>query len=174
MAKAWTDRSKKEKKAYGEAVEGLYGTVADKETVAKATPLGAVARAAKAKKVIDKPKERQEQIAFVKWLSVKRIPYYAIANGGHRDSREAYNLKREGVQSGVPDLCIPRARGKYHGLYIEMKRQKGASSAVSDTQHYWLKLLTEEGYLAKVARGCDDAIALTEHYLSLGVSDEDR
>ena len=45
-----------------------------------------------------------------------------------RDIRTAANLKKEGVKRGVPDICLPVSRGKYHGLYIEMKAGKNKPS----------------------------------------------
>jgi hypothetical protein len=32
-------------------------------------------------------------------------------------------LRREGMRTGVPDLVQPVAIGKFHGLYLEMKRR---------------------------------------------------
>ena len=53
------------------------------------------------------PTESQEQIMLVTWLVKKGIKFYAIPNGGKRNYLEAAKFKREGVQPGVPDLCIP-------------------------------------------------------------------
>jgi len=78
---------------------------------------------------------------------------------------EAMRLKREGVQSGVPDLCIPIPCGAYHGLYIEMKRTK--NGRVSDNQLYWLEFLRSQMYYAEVAHGCEEAKDIVTHYLSL-------
>ena len=66
--------------------------------------------------------EAEEQAALFRWalLSRGRIPeldlLFHIPNGGSRHPREAANLKRQGVKAGVPDLFLPIARGKYHGL----------------------------------------------------------
>lgn len=114
------------------------------------------------------PTEAQEQIKFVTWLGKMNLPYYAIPNGGRRDFQEAIKLKRMGVQAGVPDLCIPIARGIYHGLYIELKRAKGG--AIRDTQLYWIDMLNQNGYLAHIAPGCDKAIDIVLNYLSLSGS----
>lgn len=65
--------------------------------------------------------EAQEQEAVIEWCDWKHIPIFAIPNGGKRDAREAAHMKRQGVRAGVPDLCVPVARGGFHGLYIEMK-----------------------------------------------------
>lgn len=76
------------------------------------------------------PHEGNEQEALFRWAAFVRGRFpeidllYHIPNGGSRNRLEAANLKRQGVKSGVPDLCLPVARGKYHGLYIEMKYGK--------------------------------------------------
>ena len=76
---------------------------------------------------------------------------------------EALKFKRTGVQSGVPDLCIPIPTKSYHGLYIELKRKKGGK--LSDNQIYWLNLLRERCYYAEVAHGFEEAKAIVLHYL---------
>lgn len=71
--------------------------------------------------------EAIEQTKLFNWVVLARGKYpeldmlYHIPNGGSRNKIEAANLRRQGVRSGVPDLCLPVARGNYHGLYIELK-----------------------------------------------------
>lgn len=112
---------------------------------------------------IDIPLESYEQSVFVVWLERHGIPFFAIPNGGKRDRGEAYNLIRQGLRAGVPDLCIPRASGTYHGLFIEMKRRSGG--VISDSQREWIELLRREGYCAVVAKGSDEAIAVVQNYM---------
>lgn len=73
-------------------------------------------------------------------------------------------MKRCGVISGVPDLCIPLPSGPYHGLYIELKRIRGG--IVSDTQLEWIKYLHEQNYYAEIVRGCDEAKEIILRYLA--------
>jgi hypothetical protein len=110
------------------------------------------------------PKEDQEQIFLVTWLQKQGIKFYAIPNGGKRSLMEAVKLKRMGTIAGVPDICIPIPSGMYHGLYIELKRQKGGK--VSPEQYDWLAFLTEKGYYAQVAKGFDEAKEMVMHYFS--------
>lgn len=71
--------------------------------------------------------ESVEQTNLFRWAAYEQGKYpelklmYHIPNGGSRNRLEAANLKKQGVKSGVPDICLPVARGAYHGLYIEMK-----------------------------------------------------
>lgn len=108
--------------------------------------------------------EAQEQQAVIEWCAWKRIPVFHIPNGGSRDKREAANLKRQGVQPGVPDLFVPVARGGWHGLFVEMKTAKGRASP---KQREWLELLSAQGYLVKVCRGSEEAIRVIGAYMSL-------
>lgn len=98
------------------------------------------------------------------WLDSNNIPYYAIPNGGKRNFFEACKLQKLGVKAGVPDICIPRPRGQYHGMYIEMKKLKGGK--VSVHQESWIKYLTYHGYRAVVANGCDEAIKYVTEYFN--------
>lgn len=107
--------------------------------------------------------EAQEQIAVVQFCMYKDIPIFAIPNGGSRNKLEAMNLKRQGVKAGVPDLCVPVAKQGYHGLFIEMKYGKGKTSPAQDR---WIELLTDNGYLARVCWGADEAINLLQWYFS--------
>lgn len=111
------------------------------------------------------PSEDQEQIKLATWLTMQGIRFYAIPNGGKRNLFEALKLKRMGVVAGVPDLCIPVPSGGYHGLYIELKREKGGK--VSTNQSEWLAFLSGKGYYAQVARGFEEAKEIVTHYLGL-------
>lgn len=83
------------------------------------------------------------------------------SNGGLRGKAEAARLKAEGVKAGVPDLCIPIARGGYHGLFVEMKFGRNKPT---DEQMKWLSTLERNGYMATVCWGAEEAIAVIEQY----------
>ena len=84
---------------------------------------------AQAKKRPSCPPESEEQKALFDWW--QRTPYarhfvmYHIPNGGRRDKITGARLKAEGVVAGVPDVFLASPRQGFHGLYIEMKRQRG-------------------------------------------------
>lgn len=117
------------------------------------------------------PTEHAEQVALMQLVSLHlgRWPelrlLYAIPNGGHRHIAVAKKLAAEGVRPGVPDLCLPVARGGYHGLYVELKRTKGG--AVSDVQGDWHKALVHEGYAVVVCYGCDQAWGAIANYMRM-------
>jgi len=89
---------------------------------------------------------------------------FAIPNGGHRHISVAAKLKAEGVRAGVPDLCLPVARGGYFGLYLEMKSEDGR---VRTEQAGWLTALREQGYKTEVAFSDGDAMEVLYNYLAL-------
>lgn len=115
------------------------------------------------------PTEEQEQKALFEWAAVQMGRYpelallYHIPNGGKRPIGQAVKFKAQGVKPGVPDLCLPVAKNGFHGLYIELKRQKNAR--VSDAQKKWIETLTGQGYRAEVCYGCQEAIKTILQYL---------
>lgn len=115
------------------------------------------------------PKESDEQEALFQWAELQAAKYpelklmYHIPNGGKRYIGEAVKLKAQGVKSGVPDVFLPVAKKTYHGLYIELKRQKNGH--VSDSQEKWIEALNDQGYMAVVCYGCQEAIETILQYL---------
>jgi hypothetical protein len=73
-------------------------------------------------------------------------------------------MKAEGVRPGVPDLCLPVARGVYHGLYIEMKTSIGS---VRGQQKPWHEFLKQQGYYMAVAYGADIAKQILTTYINM-------
>lgn len=116
--------------------------------------------------------ERQHQQAVMKWArqpSIReRWPELAllhhIKNETTGGAAEVAADKAMGVKKGVPDLCLPVARGGFHGLYIEMKTPSGRAS---EAQRWWGMALKEQGYRAAVCHGYDAAVAELCWYLSL-------
>lgn len=121
--------------------------------------------------------EAQHQANVIKWSRQPEIrskwPELAllhhIPNGGTRDAIEGRHLKQAGVKQGVPDLCLPVARGRYHGLYIEMKTETGRTS---DAQKWWGEQLLKQGYMWEICHGWESAVRVLEWYLSLPAEDE--
>lgn len=97
-----------------------------------------------------------------KWPELALL--YHIPNGGSRDAVEGRHLKEQGVKPGVPDLFFPVARGKYHGLYIELKNEAGHTSPEQD---WWGEQLLKQGYMWEVCHGWESAVRVLERYLCL-------
>lgn len=102
------------------------------------------------------------RMASGKWPELELM--YHIPNEGKRTRAGGGRMKAEGLKKGVPDICLPVARGEHHGLYIELKREK--NSKVTREQLEWIEALVNQGYVAAVCRGCGEAIDLITGYLS--------
>ena len=115
------------------------------------------------------PTESAEQQLLFQWARMQSGKYpeltllYHIPNEGKRSHKTGARMKAEGLKTGVPDICLPVARGGHHGLYIELKRVK--NSRVTVAQMAWIEALTRQGYVAAVCRGADEAIELITRYL---------
>ena len=115
------------------------------------------------------PTEDIEQTQLFAWAHFARGKYpelalmYHIPNGGKRSKAEAVRFKAQGVKAGVPDICLPVARGKYHGLYIELKRVKGGR--VSTAQEEYISALRKQGYRVEVCFGMEQARDVIVEYL---------
>ena len=114
--------------------------------------------------------ESQHQEALFRRALLQRRYYpeldllFHIPNGGSRHPKEAANLKRQGVKAGVPDLLLPVARGKYHGLFIELKVGKNKPT---DKQEGWMNALSDEGYAVRVCYGWETAKETITQYLNM-------
>lgn len=115
--------------------------------------------------------ENVEQSQLFLWASWQSGLYpelnmlYHIPNGGSRNKIEAANLKKQGVKSGVPDICLPVSRKEHHGLYIELKVGKNKPS---ENQKKWISDLNDQGYLAVVCYGWEEAAKVISDYLGIG------
>lgn len=112
--------------------------------------------------------ELQKQVVDWAKLNAERWPeldlLYAIPNGARLSSkREAAKLKAEGMNNGVPDLCLPSAHCGAHGLYIEMKY---GDNKPSERQVWWMDRLNDEGYITVCCWTAEDAIQSLIDYLS--------
>jgi len=116
--------------------------------------------------------EAQHQSCVLKWSRQPSIRekwpelslLYHVKNETRGGASQVAVDKSMGVKKGVPDLCLPAARGDYHGLYIELKTEKGRAS---DAQNWWIERLLKQGYFAKVCHGWESAVRVLEWYLSL-------
>ncbi len=120
--------------------------------------------------------EGAEQIKLFRWIDFAAGKHpelrllFHVPNGGSRNKAEAANLKRQGVRPGVPDLCFPVARGKYHGLYIELKAGKNKPA---EHQRKWITALRAQRYAVAVCYGWEEAARVLEKYLDLGGADNE-
>lgn len=97
--------------------------------------------------------EHAHQVAFFQWLVTSGIEdrhmAFAVPNGGERQQVVASKMKAEGVKSGVPDVCWPVPRGRFAGLWLELKRpgaERRKNWDRSDAQIKWHKDLIKHHY----------------------------
>jgi len=116
------------------------------------------------------PTEHQHQVALIRWWSLECQKYgvpesllFAIPNGGARDCITGARLKAEGVRKGIPDLCLAVPNNDFHGLYIEMKTEKGRASK---EQKELISILSSMGYRAVICFSWVEARQEITEYLS--------
>ncbi len=118
------------------------------------------------------PTESAEQQCLFRWAQVMQGRYpelsllYHVPNEGQRSRAVGGRMRAEGLRKGVPDICLPVARGRYHGLYIELKRQRGGR--MFPEQAGWIDALNQQGYCACVCKGWEAAAAEIGKYLDGG------
>ena len=117
------------------------------------------------KREVLRPTENDEQIVVAQYCRYQKIPFVHIPNEGLRSKRMGAMLKEMGMQKGFPDIHIPQARGGYHAMYIELKRDK--FSHPTREQLEWIAYLNKNGYYAVVAYGADAAIREIKKYMGI-------
>ena len=91
---------------------------------------------------------------------------YHIPNEGKRSRATGARLVAEGLKRGVPDICLPVARGGCHGLYIELKRERSGRPTAEQTE--WMDALMRQGYAVSLCHGWERAAGVIEEYLEGG------
>lgn len=116
------------------------------------------------------PTENEEAIALVQWVKTKpliREYFIHIPNEGKRSFYSGALMKKMGLVSGVCDYFLAFPIGKYHGLWIELKRNK--KSSVSNSQKEWIERMRLLDYQAYIAYGFDEAVNIITLYLKQGL-----
>jgi hypothetical protein len=115
------------------------------------------------------PTEYDEQAALMEWAELAKRKYpelewlHASNNGVRVTIGTAIKMKKAGMKAGVPDLNLPWPHGGYHGLWIEMKRQRGGRVDPDQTAcHTYLR---DAGYQVVVCKGWESAKAAILNYL---------
>ena len=106
--------------------------------------------------------ESKIQQSIVKYSKLCNIDVFSIPNGADVNSSNRIRLTREGLLPGVPDLFFPIASNGFHGLFMEVKSEKGH---VSKHQKETMSKLSLNGYKCVVVYSLDDAIKEIKEYL---------
>lgn len=113
--------------------------------------------------------EHLEAVAFINWwgyyANTKKIDerlLFAIPNGGFRSWVTGKKLKAEGVRPGIPDYFLAIPLHGYHGLFLELKIEKGK---LAETQKTMISILGNNQYFCAVAYGTEMAMDLIRKYV---------
>lgn len=114
-------------------------------------------------------RESDLQRACVSWFRLSYPKYarlfFAVPNGGFRNSREALRMKEEGVLPGVSDLVILVPNSHFHALCIEMKTERGR---LSKNQIIFRDNAERLGYRYAVCRSLEEFCTVVEEYFGDG------
>lgn len=111
-------------------------------------------------------------LAIINWL--KTIPYkdktledyfHHSPNGGVSSFRQKAKFKAMGTKNGYCDLQADIARRGYHGLRVEIKKEKGG--VVSPAQKERIEMLNDENYYAVVTRGLQESVDAIKWYMEI-------
>lgn len=115
--------------------------------------------------------EHIEQTLLVTWWRAWAAEHkydpkllFAIPNGANKTIAQAIKFREEGLLAGVADLFLAIPMGGLHGLWIEMKKEKGGHWRPE--QKEFCVMVQAMGYGYVVAKGADMGIRLMKEYLS--------
>ena len=108
--------------------------------------------------------EERLQIMIVNYIKLKypNIRYCASLGGIRTGFKQAVKGKRTGYVKGFPDIQICEPNKEYHGLFLEIKPEKGYATK---DQKQWIEDLNERGYRAVITKGFDNTVREIDKYL---------
>lgn len=114
------------------------------------------------KKLPYRGKELKFQFSAADYLDTKKLFWIHVPNEGKR--KNGFILKRAGMKAGASDVLIFEPRGKYNGLFIELKVEENTAR---DNQIEFLQSAAKRGYAVAIIYNLDELIRVVEYYLSL-------
>lgn len=119
--------------------------------------------------------ELQKQVAIYIRMQYPDVIFHSDFGSGAKLS--PWQARMQKIQNGGrrawPDMMIAEPIGKYHGLFMELKREgarlkkqngEWASSHIAE-QNIMLNELSNKGYKAEFAIGFEQALDLIDDYL---------
>ena len=116
--------------------------------------------------------ESYHQISYIKKVRqlAKTEPMFELihhvpnGNSGFSTNNQRMRSYNMGCLAGIPDIHIPLpcALDNIHGLYIEMKDEKGV---LSDSQRAIRDKLRARGFAWELARSAEQALNITYDYI---------
>ena len=117
---------------------------------------------AKPKNVPESEANQQEIVIKYIRLVYPHTLYCASAGGMWTSNSQRIKMSKTGYVKGFPDLFIYEPRNGFHGLAIEMKKEKGG--VASPEQKQWEQQLRNRGYSSYICKGSQDAIKVIDEY----------
>ena len=119
-----------------------------------------------------KSSEGEEQQKLFRWASIASnlLLYeglelmFHVPNEGKRTRYSGGKMKAGGLKRGVADICLPVPRGRYHGLFFEMKFN---NNKLTSEQKQFLSGVKAQGYATWVCYSANEAIELIQKYYKL-------
>tara|TARA_Y100001938_G_C7869937_1_gene319770 strand:+ start:132 stop:509 length:378 start_codon:yes stop_codon:yes gene_type:complete len=121
----------------------------------------------KAKDIKVRPSEENIQISIVDYLKLQypNVLFTATMGGQfQRHYSQRLKAKRTGYLKGVSDLLIFEPKGRYCGLFIELKRDKKCYPTAEQKQ--FISKASDRGYYATCAKGFEQCKDLIDKYLN--------
>jgi len=110
--------------------------------------------------------EAKVQHACIMWFDSEYPQYRGLLYHNYLNPPNAITgriLKGLGLRKGVPDLTFALPINGKHGLYIEMKNEKGT---LQKEQIKYKKLLTDVGYNWELCRSLEQFKTIINTYLN--------
>jgi len=117
----------------------------------------------------------QIQVSTYLKMAFHSVIFTCESSGINRSWNQALKAKKQRSQRGLPDLIILEARGGYHGLMIELKREgqtpfkKNGELKAGEhlgEQFNAIQALLYRGYRATFATGFNEARMVIDDYMS--------
>ncbi len=127
-------------------------------------------------------KEKQISVLLAEYLQLKHpnvIYRFDLAADLKMTIGQARRNKLIHPHKGHPDLFVSEPRGKYCGLYLELKAEDASpflkGGGLSQSQHIqqqarYLHELRDRGYQATFSVGLDRSIKIVDRYLALPIT----
>ena len=115
-------------------------------------------------------RERDDQRNLIAWFKLQfpKELMFAIPNSLVRSDCQAFIMAKEGLVSGLPDLCLACPKKGYCGLYLELKRLAipgEPRGRITSRQGQIIEHLNSRRYLAVVCYGFDEAREAILNYM---------
>jgi hypothetical protein len=120
--------------------------------------------ASKRKATPESESNQQEIVIKYLRLAYPDALYCASAGGMWTSDSQRIKMARTGYVKGFPDLFIYEPSGEFHGLAIEMKKEKGGTA--SPEQKRWQEQLRNRGYCSYICKGNEEAIKVIDEYFN--------